>query len=244
MFLDGSPQGRTAWMRQPYAGEDDYRGYPTLTDEQVESYLRQGAVDGMQVLAHCNGDAAAQQFLNAVEKLEGEGLDVAAIRPVLVHGQLLGVDQLDAVRRTGVLISFFAAHVYHWGDIHIRNFGMGRARYLTPARSALERGIPITFHQDAGAAAGHAGDRLVRGEPPHQGRRTDGRRPWRGGGPPGRDGERRLPVFRGGQQGDHRPGKTGGLRLLDKNPLEVPTGAAGDPGDGDHPGRGGLYRAE
>ena len=148
MFLDGSPQGRTAWMRQPYAGEDDYRGYPTLTDEQVESYLRQGAVDGMQVLAHCNGDAAAQQFLNAVEKLEGEGLDVAAIRPVLVHGQLLGVDQLDAVRRTGVLISFFAAHVYHWGDIHIRNFGMGRARYLTPARSALERGIPITFHQD------------------------------------------------------------------------------------------------
>ena len=67
---------------------------------------------------------------------------------MLVHGQLLGVDQLDAVRRTGVLISFFAAHVYHWGDIHIRNFGMGRARYLTPARSALERGIPITFHQD------------------------------------------------------------------------------------------------
>ena len=25
MFLDGSPQGRTAWLRRPYAGEADYR---------------------------------------------------------------------------------------------------------------------------------------------------------------------------------------------------------------------------
>ena len=65
LFLDGSPQGRTAWMRRPYAGETAYRGYPTLTDGQVEAYLRQGAADGMQVLAHCNGDAAAEQFLTA-----------------------------------------------------------------------------------------------------------------------------------------------------------------------------------
>ena len=148
MFLDGSPQGRTAWMRQPYAGEAAYRGYPALTDEQVEEYLRQGAADSMQVLAHCNGDAAAQQFLDAVEKLEGEGLDVAGIRPVLIHGQLLGVDQLDAVKRSGVLISFFAAHVYHWGDIHIRNFGMERASRISPACSARARGISFTFHQD------------------------------------------------------------------------------------------------
>ena len=148
MFLDGSPQGRTAWMRQPYAGEEKYRGYPTLRDQQVEAFLRQGVADNMQMLAHCNGDAAAQQFLDAVEKLEGEGLPVAGIRPVLIHGQLLGVDQLDAVRRTGVLVSFFAAHVYHWGDIHIQNFGMERASRISPARSALERGIPFTFHQD------------------------------------------------------------------------------------------------
>ena len=148
IFLDGSPQGRTAWMRRPYAGETAYRGYPTLTDGQVEAYLRQGAADGMQVLAHCNGDAAAEQLLTAVEKLEGEGLDLAAIRPVLIHGQLLGVDQLDAVKRTGVLVSFFAAHVYHWGDVHLQNFGLERAEQITPARSALARGIPFTFHQD------------------------------------------------------------------------------------------------
>ena len=28
-FLDGSPQARTAWLREPYCGaEENYRGYP------------------------------------------------------------------------------------------------------------------------------------------------------------------------------------------------------------------------
>src|SRR5699024_8212549 len=39
IFLDGSPQGRTAWLRTPYQGESEYRSYPTMTDEQVEQAL-------------------------------------------------------------------------------------------------------------------------------------------------------------------------------------------------------------
>ena len=224
MFLDGSPQGRTAWMRRPYAGETAYRGYPTLTEGQVEAYLRQGAADGMQVLAHCNGDAAAEQFLTAAEKLEGEGLALAAIRPVLIHGQLLGADQLEAVKRTGVLISFFAAHVYHWGDLHIRNFGMDRAKGITPARSALARGVPFTFHQDTPVL------------PPDMletiwcavNRRTRG----------GVQMEEAIGVedalravtvnaayqyFEENSKGTIAPGKRADFAVLDKNPLEVPT---------------------
>ena len=150
IFLDGSPQGRTAWLRQPYLGDDTgYCGYPTMTDAQVEGAIRRAVADGMQLLAHCNGDAAAAQYLAAIEKLEGEGLDVAAIRPVLIHGQFLGRDQLDAVKRAGVVVSFFTAHTYHWGDVHIRNIGLPRAKTITPAASALDKGIPFTFHQDA-----------------------------------------------------------------------------------------------
>ena len=38
VFLDGSPQGRTAWMSQPYAdASDGYRGYAVHTDEEVRS---------------------------------------------------------------------------------------------------------------------------------------------------------------------------------------------------------------
>lgn len=148
IFLDGSPQGRTAWMRGPYVGEADYRGYPVLTDRQLDLRLRQALERGSQMLAHCNGDAAAQQYLDALQRLEadtGRRLD----RPVMIHAQLLGTDQLAQVKALGVIPSFFVAHVYHWGDVHVENFGPERAAAISPAGSALEQGVPFTFHQDS-----------------------------------------------------------------------------------------------
>ena len=149
MFLDGSPQGRTAWLRQPYQGEAAYRGYGTLTDAQVLDMVRRAGAEGMQLLAHCNGDAACAQYLAALETAAREGVDLAAMRPVMIHAQLLGRDQLPAVKRLGVIPSFFVAHVYHWGDIHWENLGPDRAARISPAGSAAELGIPCTFHTDA-----------------------------------------------------------------------------------------------
>lgn len=149
IFLDGSPQGRTAWLRKPYAGETKDRGYGTMTDEQVLAAVRTAVSEGRQLLAHCNGDAAAEQYLRAIAQAQEEGLDTAAIRPVMIHAQLLGVDQLPELRRLGVLPSFFVAHVYHWGDVHVKNLGLDRAAHISPAGSAARLGIPFTFHQDA-----------------------------------------------------------------------------------------------
>ena len=149
MFLDGSPQGRTAWLRQPYAGGAEYRGYGTLTDAQALDMVRRAGAEGMQLLAHCNGDAACAQYLAALEAAAREGVDLAAMRPVMIHAQLLGRDQLPAVKRLGAIPSFFAAHVYHWGDIHWENLGPGRADCISPAGSAARLGIPFTLHTDA-----------------------------------------------------------------------------------------------
>ena len=149
MFLDGSPQGRTAWMREPYANDPDYRGYPAMTDGQVYERLRLAYENGRQILTHCNGDAAADQYLRMCGRLAAEGKDLRHIRPVMIHAQLLGLDQLEAVKRLGILLSFFPAHVKYWGDTHVKNFGEKRAARISPARSALKAGIRPTFHQDA-----------------------------------------------------------------------------------------------
>lgn len=149
IFLDGSPQGRTAWMRSPYEGSADYCGYNTLTDRQTEDFVRLAARENLQLLAHCNGDAAAEQYLRACTRVAAEGYDIKKIRPVLVHGQLLSPGQLPKLKQLGIIPSFFAAHVYHWGDVHIQNFGMQRASHISPAASALQCGVPFTFHQDA-----------------------------------------------------------------------------------------------
>ena len=67
----------------------------------------------------------------------------------MIHAQLLGLDQLPELKRLGVLPSFFVAHVYHWGDVHVKNLGLERAAHISPAGSAAKLGIPFTFHQDA-----------------------------------------------------------------------------------------------
>ncbi len=148
IFLDGSPQGRTAWMREPYEGEKDYNGYGTMEDSQVEAAAEQACRAGVQLLAHCNGDAAAAQLIRALAHVRKEGMQISRCRPVLIHGQLLGADQLEAVKELGIMPSFFPAHVYYWGDVHLKNFGLERAAHISPAGSALKAGIPFTFHQD------------------------------------------------------------------------------------------------
>ena len=148
IFLDGSPQGRTAWMRRPYAGEADYRGYPVLTDGQVYERLKSALERDVQILAHCNGDGAAEQYLSVMERLEGE-TGRRLRRPVMIHAQLVGRDQLPRLKALGMIPSFFVAHVYHWGEVHVKNFGLERAGRISPAGTAAALGLPFTFHQDS-----------------------------------------------------------------------------------------------
>ena len=146
IFLDGSPQGGTAWVREPYAGGGC--GTSTMTDGQVLSAFRQALDRDAQLLAHCNGDRAAEQYLTLLAQAEREA-GKKLCRPVMIHAQLLGLDQLERVKALGVIPSFFVAHVYHWGEIHVKNFGLDRAGRISPAGSALTWGIPFTFHQDS-----------------------------------------------------------------------------------------------
>lgn len=151
MLLDGSPQGRSAWMSEPYLGGDpDYCGYPWLTDEEACTYARQAVDDGQQLLAHCNGDAASDQFLMAYEKAlkESSNPEKYKLRPVMIHCQTVRCDQLDRMAEIQMIPSIFVGHVYYWGDIHMKNFGAERGSHISPVKDALDRGLVINFHQD------------------------------------------------------------------------------------------------
>lgn len=146
IFLDGSPQSRTAWMRTPYKDSEKYFGYGTMNIEDVEEVIEYAYREKLQILAHCNGDKAAEQYIEAIKNMNK---DIKEIRPVLIHGQLLGVDQLQEVKKYGIIPSFFIAHIYHWGDIHVKNFGFERASKISPAGSSIKNDIKFTLHQDA-----------------------------------------------------------------------------------------------
>lgn len=149
LLLDGSPQGRTAWMKTPYVGETEYCGYPAMKEEDMLEHFKYAMDNKLQVLAHCNGDAACEQYIHAVEKTHETHPVIDDMRTVMIHAQLLQKSDIPAVKAAHIIPSFFVAHVYHWGDIHIQNFGLERAAQISPVKSAINAGIPYTFHQDS-----------------------------------------------------------------------------------------------
>lgn len=148
MFLDGSPQGKTAWMSQPYEGETDYCGYPILKDEEALAFVTRAVSEGRQLLTHCNGDQASEQLVASFEKLNCPKEDIIATRPVMIHSQTVREDQLERMMTIGMIPSIFVGHTYFWGDIHLKNFGPIRGANVSPCRTALDKGHVINLHQD------------------------------------------------------------------------------------------------
>ena len=224
MFLDGSPQGRTAWLRRPYQGEQEYRGYGTLTDAEVLDMVRRAGTDGMQLLAHCNGDAACAQYLAALDAAAREGVDLAALRPVMIHAQLVTPGQLAELKELGILPSFFAAHLWYWGDVHRENLGPRRAASISPLAAAVRLGLPFTLHQDTPVIAPNMLESIW----------CAVNRITRNGGVLGP--EYRISAYEAlkavtvhaawqyaleGERGSLAPGKTADLVLLDRDPTAV-----------------------
>lgn len=152
IILDGSPQGRSAWLSKPYEGEESYCGYPACTEGQVRQWVEDAVTAGRQILAHCNGDAASQQYLDAFFKIAKESPEclekIRALRPVMIHCQTVREDQLEEMARLGMIPSIFVAHTYYWGDVHLKNLGPVRGANISPVKSALECGLIYNFHQD------------------------------------------------------------------------------------------------
>ena len=154
-WLDGSPQGKTAWLTKPYyevpEGESkDYCGYATQEDKDVIEYFKSLIENNIQVNVHCNGDAASDQFIRCYKKALEMTDNKTDLRPVMVHAQTVREDQLDDMKEVGIIPTFFLDHIWFWGDYHYESvFGEERANRLSPAKSALRRNINFTLHQDS-----------------------------------------------------------------------------------------------
>jgi predicted amidohydrolase YtcJ len=153
-MLDGSPQGRTAWVTEPYVegppgAAPDYRAYGRMDPEVYKAGAAALIQRGVPYLAHANGDAAMDLMIEGVTEAV-EGMDpMPDHRSVIIHAQLMRADQLDQAAALNIVPSFFAAHTFFWGDWHVRSFGEDRGTNISPARWAIDRGVNFTIHNDA-----------------------------------------------------------------------------------------------
>lgn len=157
LTLDGSPQGRTAWRTQPYlippdGAKEGYNGYPAIPkDSIVMSIYEKGFENDWQILTHANGDAAMDQMIRTMTAVQSK-FDKKDRRNVLIHGQYVREDQLDAFKDLNVIASLFPLHTFYWGDWHKEIIGDSLGNKISPTRTALNKGLKITLHTDAPVA--------------------------------------------------------------------------------------------
>jgi predicted amidohydrolase YtcJ len=157
LTIDGSPQGFTAWRDRPYVDPvgdypPGYVGYPAATREQVVDAVKWAYANDVQLLTHSNGEAATDLLIAANEAALAEH-GPTGTRPVLIHGQFLRSDQLDAVKRVGLMPSLFPMHTFYWGDWHREHtVGPELVDDISPTGWCVQRGIRFSSHHDAPVA--------------------------------------------------------------------------------------------
>ena len=151
LILDGSPQGKTAYLTEPYykpphSESDSYKGYPLIPQSEVSKWVQEYAELKIPIMAHANGDAAADMLIEAVKQASMN----SDHRTIMIHAQTVREDQLDQMKELKIIPSYFSTHTFYWGDWHRDSvFGEERAMRISPTKSSLDRNMPFTVHNDA-----------------------------------------------------------------------------------------------
>jgi predicted amidohydrolase YtcJ len=148
MFQDGSIQGLTGALRQPYHNDPEIYGDLIHDQKPFQEEILELHKRGYRITTHGNGDRAIGSILDAYAYALAES-PRNDHRHRIEHVQTATPEDLDKMKELDVAGSFFINHVYYWGDRHERLFlGPERARRISPVADAIERNLLFTLHSD------------------------------------------------------------------------------------------------
>ncbi|HDQ92788.1 MAG TPA: amidohydrolase, partial [Synergistetes bacterium] len=125
-FLDGSLGGRTAAMTFPYADDPSTKGMLNMDTEDFCAKVRREHEMGNQVQVHAIGDAAIDQFIQAVEGVMDLPLLSRGLRHRIVHAQICRPDQMEKLKKLEAVCDI--QPVFVSSDIHITEPRIGKER--------------------------------------------------------------------------------------------------------------------
>jgi len=113
---------------------------------QLQEMVRFVYSNNVQLIVHCNGDAAIDMFLDAhLASISDRNSD---LRTTIIHSQFVRKDQLQKYVDYKIMPSFFTEHCYYFGETHLKNRGKEQTNFLSPMKTALSMGIRCQNHTD------------------------------------------------------------------------------------------------
>jgi predicted amidohydrolase YtcJ len=154
IFADGTLGSQTAAMLEDFEGNPGNRGILTLPEQEMKETVRAAAEAGVSIAIHAIGDRAARVALDAIELAQRHLADMSAsaalphLRFRLEHVQLIAPEDLERMRRLGVIASVQPFHAVADRDIAERYWGK-RHRRAYAYRTMQQMGIPLALGSDA-----------------------------------------------------------------------------------------------
>ena len=168
LWLDGSTQGFTAALNEPYLKQKDNYGvlnYRTRLDDvssppdddKLVSLIQPFMSHGWQIMCHTNGARALEMALRVYARAFASISNSQTVAMMRRHMHRLDhvtadVTQahLDRAASLGLDISHLIAHVRRWGHaFQSYVLGRDRAARVDPVRDTIDSGATYSFHSDS-----------------------------------------------------------------------------------------------
>jgi hypothetical protein len=163
IVVDGGILIGTSFMRKPYGlsarqlyAVDDpaYRGFLTLTPEQIASAIAIGHRLGWQMVAHVTGDAGVDVVLDAFEAAQKERPAQAPSavegdrRHTLIHAYFANAETAARAARLHVLVDTQPAWYYKDADALSAALGRERLAHFIGLRTWRQAGVDVAINTD------------------------------------------------------------------------------------------------
>lgn len=148
LFLDGSAGGRTAWMTEPYLGEDKTTGVWMWEDAELERMVLDAHKKGYQLACHAIGDAAIEQLITAYEKALAAYPDPDRCHRI-EHCGFSTPEQHERMVKAGIYPCPQQVFIHDFGDAYVKVLGPERALPSYPFRTWFDLGLRPATGSDA-----------------------------------------------------------------------------------------------
>ncbi|MEY3937106.1 MAG: hypothetical protein RLZZ202_1309 [Pseudomonadota bacterium] len=148
---DGSTQGLTAALREPYTYPkgSSWSGALNFKDDEIYNSMKSYFDQGWQISTHSNGDKAIDQTLKSYTKLLANNPKPQDRRLRIEHFTVNHPEQVKQTVKLGVIPSFTIGHVDYWGSAFYNQIiGADRAKRIDPAGEIKRAGGKFTLHSD------------------------------------------------------------------------------------------------